>query len=412
MPVTWKNSQRFKPAVVLKRVASVRTMNSKGGPSFAGFELADCLPALHSMLNFPDAASEVDTANLVWRGLAKVVGELTPSSFLAAVNAELSERLTTREQTYFFLTSISIDHRDIPRTLSIGDARISFFPKEYPARFVEARAELLRRHKLPVESEPKEYCRVVVKVNAKTVKGGVNRALRALDLQRSLWCLMGNSQIQLAFGSASLEPINVVRLGSRHTIHLNSGESAVDSVWFEPGFMAARIHRPSKPDVLKANSQWALRRIRGCRYGEKIATALLRFVRALDESDANTAFLRLWSALESLATPGQADYDRLVKRNSFLFQDTEYHRQLLEHLREYRNASVHAGEESDRARTHCFQLQLYLVNMIWFHVRNAKEFSSLVEANEFLDLPVDKIDLQNRLRLIKKAVAFVNPKNS
>ena len=172
--------------------------------------------------------------------------------------------------------------------------------------------------------------------------------------------------------------------------------------------MAANLYRPEKPDVLQANSQWALRRIRASKYGEKIVAALLRFVRALDESDANTAFLRLWSALESLTTPDQAHYDSLVKRSSFLFQETEYHCQLLEHLREYRNATVHAGEESERARTHCFQLQLYFVNMIWFHLRNAGEFSSLGEANEFLDFSVDKTDLKNKLRLTKKAIKFIS----
>jgi hypothetical protein len=408
MAVTWKNPQRFKPAVVLKRVSSVRTVNPEGGASFSGFELENCLPALHSMLNFPDAASQVDTANLVWRGLSKVKGELTPTSFLAAVNAELSEKLATKEEIYFLLTSVSIDHRDVPKTISIADAKMSFFPKRYPARFTKARATLLGHHKVPVESEPDEYCRVVVKVKAKTVKVAVNRALRALDLQRSLWCLMGNRQIQLAFGHARLEPINVVRLGSKHTIHLHSGACAQDGLWFEPGFMAANLYRPEKPDVLQANSQWALRRIRASKYGEKIVAALLRFVRALDESDANTAFLRLWSALESLTTPDQAHYDSLVKRSSFLFQETEYHCQLLEHLREYRNATVHAGEESERARTHCFQLQLYFVNMIWFHLRNAGEFSSLGEANEFLDFSVDKTDLKNKLRLTKKAIKFIS----
>lgn len=407
MPVTWKKSPRFKPAVVLNRIASVRTVNPEGGASFSGFGLEDCLPALQSMLNFPDEASEVDTASLVWRGLAKVGEDLTPSSFLAAVNTELSEKLATKERTYYLLTSISIDPRYFPKTLSVTGAEIVFSPTKYPARFVKPRAELLRSHKVSVAAEPENYCRVIVRVKAKAEKVAVNRALRAIDLQRALWCLMGNSRMQLGFGGATLEPISAVRLGSKHTIHLEDGKPAQAGIWFEPNFTPAKLFRPDKPDVVRSNSQWALRRIQASKYGERIATALLRFVRAFDEPDANTAFLRLWSALETLTTPGQANYDRFVQRCSFLFKDTDFHRQLLEHLREYRNASVHAGEESDRARTHCFQLQLYFVNLIWFHLGNTKVFSTLEEANDFLDLPVNEATLQNRIRLTKKALKFI-----
>ena len=408
MPVTWKKSPRFKPIVVLDRIASVRAVNPEGGASFSGFELEDCLPALQSMLNFPDAASEVDAASLVWRGLAKVKEDLTPSSFLAAVNTELSEKLATKEQIYYLLTSMSIDHRDFPKSLSVAGAEIVLSPSKYPARFIKPRAELLRAHKVPVAAEPDNYCRVVVKVKAKAEKVAVNRALRAIDLQRALWCLMGNSRMQLAFGGPALDPINAVRLGSEHTIHLKDGKPARAGIWFEPGFALAKLFRPDKPAIVQSNSQWALRRIQASKYGEKITTALLRFVRAFDEPEANTAFLRLWGALETLTTPGQADYDRLVQRCSFLFKDADYHRQLLEHLREYRNASVHAGEESDRAKTHCFQLQLYFVNLIWFHLRNANVFSTLEEANDFLDLPISQTALQNRLRLTKKALRFIS----
>lgn len=261
MPVTWKKNPRFKPAVVLERIASVRTVNPEGGASFLGFELEDCLPALQSMLNVPDAASEVDGAGLVWRGLARVKEELTPSSFLTAVNAELSERLATKEQTYFLLTSLSIDNRDVPKKLSLAGAEVVFMPTaNYPTRF-KSRTELLHSYKVPVPPEPNSYCRVVVKVKAKTAQVAVNRALRAVDLQRALWCLMENPQMQLAFGGSELKPISVVRLGSKHTLHLESGEPAKDGIWFEPGFKEAGVLRPNKPNVMQSNSRWALRRI-------------------------------------------------------------------------------------------------------------------------------------------------------
>lgn len=406
MPITWKNGKRFKPAVLLDRIASIRTVGTDGNVSFSGFELEDCLPAIHSMLNFPDVAVDIDTANLVWRGLAKVKNELTSSSFLKSINAELSDRLAAKERTYFLLTSLSIDHRDIPKKLKLLGAELTFTAQKYPIRF-KSREELLRLQTIPVQPEPATYCRVVVKVKAKTANAAVHRALRAIDLQRSLWCLMGNPHMQTLYGNSSPKPINVVRLGSRHTLHTENGEPAEEGLWYEPGFVEAQIFRIKNSTVAKTNSRFALRRLITSSYGEKITSALLRYIRALDEGEANTAYLRLWGALETLVTPGVADYDRLVNRCAFLFQDIDFHRQLLEHLREYRNVSVHAGEESDRARTHCFQLQLYFENLIWFHIRNTKFFRTLEEANSFLDLPSDKLELKRRLEIINKAVKFV-----
>lgn len=161
-----------------------------------------------------------------------------------------------------------------------------------------------------------------------------------------------------------------------------------------------------KPEVVRKNSRWALRQISASSYSECLISALIRFVRAFDERDANTAFLRLWGALEALITPGQADYGKMVQRCSFLFREHDFYRQLLEHLRECRNANVHAGEESERARTHCFQLQFYFSNLIWFHLGNARYFHSLDEANFFLDSPVNKEELKRRLQLARKAVRF------
>jgi hypothetical protein len=407
MTIKWKKGPRFKPAVILTKIDSIRTVNPTGGASFTGFELQDCLPALHSMLDFPEIARELNTSTLVWRGLAKVKGELNPDTFLAAVNQELTERLATSEQSYNLLTAISLDRNDIPQQIKLLGATIRFLAGDYPRRF-RSRTELLSKHFPSGPSTPPNYCRVIVEIRAKSSAAAVHKALRALDLQRALWCLMGNPQWQIAFGAPALRPINVVRLGSQHTLHFPDGTSAKESIWFEPSFAEASIFQIKKPAIARRNSQWALRRITASTYGERLISSLLRFVRALDDRDCGAAYVRLWAALEGLTTPGQADYEKTVQRCSFIFKDHEYHRQLLEHLREYRNTNVHVGEETEDARTHCYQLQLYFVKLIWFHIRNARFFRSLDEANSFLDFPVEVHALKRRLQLNRKAVKFVS----
>jgi len=406
MPIKWKSSQRFKPAVVLSKIDSARTVNPTGGASFSGFDWEECMPALHSMLVLPPVASEIDASALVWRALTRVRGPLTPTDFLAAANLELSTLLATREEQFRLLTTISVKQADIPTTVACLGSNIRFLKGDFPTRY-ESRNQLIKNHPTSVPQAPSSYTRVVISIKAKSPAAAFHKAMRSLDLQRAIWCLLGNSRMQITFGAPSLKPINAIRLGGHHTLHRTDGKEARDEIWFEPGYVETSLFGFSKPAVVRKNSKWALRRLTQSPYKDQIISALIRYVRALDETDANTAFLRLWSAIESLTTPEVADYDKLVRRCSFLFHESVFHRQMLEHLREYRNDSVHSGEYSDHARTLCFQLQLYFSTLIWFHIRNANFFTSLSEANQFLDTPPDKGVINRQLGLARKAIKFL-----
>ena len=355
------------------------------------------------MLSLPAAASEIDSSTLLWRALTSVRGPLTPGDFLAAVNSEISSRLATREVKYRLLTTISLHPDDVPKAISALGTTLRLLPGEFPRAYA-SRAELIRTRPLQTAATPSTYCRVIVSAKAKSPSAAVHKALRALDLQRALWCALANPTMSITLGGPSLKPINVVRLGSQHTLHLAKGEPAAEAIWFDPGFVETSIFRFQKSALARKHSSWAMKRLRTSSYQDQIVSALVRYVRALDEQDATTAFLRLWSALESLTTPGVADYDRLVRRCVFLFRDATYHRQILEHLREYRNETVHAGEFSDHARTLCYQTQMYFLALVWFHIRNASFFKSLDEANAFLDSPADKAGLLRQVTLARKAI--------
>lgn len=407
MPIKWKQSSRFNPAVVLKKIEDVRTVDSNGGVSFAGFEVDSWLPVLHSMLQFPPAAAQVGESAVVWRGIARLKSPLTPSEVLASFNEVLAEKLSTKDTQYCLLTAISLDRRDLPARLRIADAHLTFLPNGYP-RLFRSRDALLRKHPVPVEPTPENYCKVLVRTKAKFPDVGARKALRALDLHRALWCLMGNPEMQFTFGAAEFSPVNVVRVGSVHTLHLQTGEVAASALWFEPSFSEAKIFRPQTPNNFDRNCRWALRQISACPYGDKLEVALVRYARAFDDRDANSAFLGLWGALEGLTSQDQADYQKTVRRCSFLYEERAFHTQVLEHLREYRNVYIHAGEARDSARTHCFQLQSYFSELVWFHVRNARFFRSLEEANEFLDSPHDSTTLKRRAALARRAARFVS----
>lgn len=195
-------------------------------------------------------------------------------------------------------------------------------------------------------------------------------------------------------------------MGSIHTLHRPDGSSAVDGIWFDPIFTKARPFEFLDPVKLHSNCNKALRQIAKCAYREAIISALIRFARALDERDPNTAFLKLWGAFESLSSTANADYERLVNQCAFLFSDRDYHLQMLEHLRLYRNSTVHVGEESSRARNYCYQLQFYFMRLAWFHINNASKFRSLEECNFFLESPTERIELKRQIHLRRQALKF------
>lgn len=405
MPITWKKSKNLKPAVILDRITAIRSVNQGGAPSFSGFGLEDALPALQSMLDFPAVANDVQRSTLVWKALASIPGELTPKTFLAAINDTLSKQIATREAQFHILTALSIAPQGLPAKTQIDGSTLSFLNRPYPRKYA-ARASAIAAHHLPVVSTPDDYCRVIVTVTAKSNFGAMTKALRTLDIQRAIWCLLCNSQMEI-IGQA-WDPINAIRLGSIHTVHNPDGLLASQEVWFEPNFTQARIFQHNRVDMLRKNSTYALGALAQCPYRGALTEALLRYVGALDERDQNTAFIRLWGAIEALTSPGFAIYDQVVRRCSFLFRDSQYHQQILEHLREYRNQSIHAGDQSDNAKTHCFQLQLYFYHLIWFHLRNVGFFTSLEETNAFLDLVPSKTTLLRRKQLIQKAIRFVS----
>ena len=112
--------------------------------------------------------------------------------------------------------------------------------------------------------------------------------------------------------------------------------------------------------------------------------------------------------MEALTIPSETNYDLVIRRASFLIRERDYHQQVLEHLRDCRNRNVHEGDQSEKAKSHCYQLQFYFYHLILFHLSSAGDFASIEVANNFLDLPLNIDTLKNKKRLIEKAIKFIH----
>jgi hypothetical protein len=409
MPIKWKKTPRFNPDIPLRRIASVRTRNPNGkGSSFSGWDLNYSLPLLHSMLAFPEVARDMDHANLIWRAVANDPGDLSKDSFLTELNRQLDADLAQRDEVFHLLTSWSLSNRVKLGSCTVAGVRIKFLGAAYPRKFMPHRTEQLNDHSVPAAESPPQYTRVVATVRAKKASLAFNAAMRAVDLERSLWCLFGNSQMEIM--GRSWAPINAIRLGAAHTVHVDAGPTANSEFWFEPYHAAPEPYKPSDALSLKRLVRRTQRRLNLVPYRQDLVEALLLYVRALDEWNQNSAFARLWSAIERLTSPGYADYDAVVRRCAFLWREADFATQTLEHLREYRNLILHTGTESAQAKTYCFQLQQHFRPLLLFHINNAGRFATLAEANRFLDLPTDALVLKQQQLAISRARRFRSPK--
>lgn len=406
MPIKWKTNRRFNPDVILARINESRKTDPNHGVLFSGFGVSEHIPTLSSMLIFPEASREIDTSSFIWKALTRTPEPITKSSFLKSANDLLDELLSSKQEKYVVLSEISVRKGGLPAKLTHNSVTIHVledFPKKY-----KSRGDVIKDHFRDAQPETRGYLKLSTHIKAKSPTAAVNRAIATLDIHRGIMCLLANHQMQYSLGGHIERPINVIRYGRFHTVHLANGSPAANGTWYERNFTEAPPHIFKESQRSIRSRQTLLSKLNQCKYKNDLENAISRYAQAFDEPDSNTAFLRLWSCLEALTTPNIADYEKLVRRCSFLYKDHEYHTQVLEHLREYRNSSMHLGKISDDARILSYQLQGYFRQLVIFHLVNAPFFKSLEEANDFLDTPPNKAIVSRSIQLAKKAQKFLS----
>ena len=128
-----------------------------------------------------------------------------------------------------------------------------------------------------------------------------------------------------------------------------------------------------------------------------------------DYSDYDIAFLKLWSVLEFLTNTLKAKYDNTIKRTAFCFKEYDFHCQVLNHLRDYRNKSVHTGSsDNSGVKIYIYQLKRYVEELLIFHLSTKMKFSNIESASEFLDLSQDAEFLREKCQLYQKAIKFLS----
>lgn len=413
MSIKWKKSKKLKPEVILKKLDDIKSLTKEGNVSFSSFEYHDAVAALQTMIDYPESVTWMSRQVFLSKAISEVArnGMLDCDNVISEINKQIKSDLAQKEQPYYLLTSISIAPPLLEKAIRLGPCTIRIDEGGHPKKF-SSRINLVKQLKQRgiderVDHSPAGYSSVIISVKSKSVDWAANDCLKALDIVRAVWCLAVNPSME--FVGNEWSPINQIRLGGAHTVHFEDGTLASENIWYEPNFVLAKPYQitPRSIQEYRKYCRNYLSQIKKSKYSSAIKDSLLRYVRALDEKDQNTALIRLWGAMEKLLSPESANFDLVAKRCSFLFKEQDYHRQILEHLREYRNSNVHAGQQSERVKILCYQLQFYFHHLIDFHLSNSRYFESLEQANDFLDLPSDPNILEKRKKLIDKAIRFI-----
>ena len=410
MCATW-NRERSDPDFLAKRLEGIRVRDDAGDHQGFKMPYEDYETVIHSSLNFADNIPETERRRIIALSIRDVAnrGVITQAALIKEISRQEHAYLRLPLRPFTVATSLSIrPTQDLKRT-SIGGCTITFsrqLPKRFNQQPVMERASQLIHGDLPGG-----YTSVRASVRAGSEHEAVEQALDALDLLRGVWNLDINRRLWSRHHSGPRQSFNQILLGPLHTLHEPSGALATDdSLWYEPDYLGA---------VTPLNLGQNLRRLRdfdkavrvrlsNIPYAAEVEKAFRRYTRALDSRDFNKAYLELWSVLESLTATGKSRYDVTIRRALFVWKDKELHKQILEHLRNYRNRTVHAGLNSKEIEILLRQLRNYVEHLILFHLFNGQNFASMERAVEFLDLRPDVAELRRQIRLMRKAVKFLS----
>ena len=397
MSVTWNNKE-YQPEKVIEKIEAARKTGNDGNKvQFIGWGFQEFAALIYSMLDFSNEIPEIDARGFVSKAIfnAAAKGAITTKSLIAEINRLEKAYESLPIEKYVLVSSISLSSSWKINKVKTANSLI-LFDNVLPAKFrKETDALLENAEHLLFANRPTNYLGVRVYVSAKSVHHAADQALETLDFTRGVWNWLLNKRYSRRMSWAGKpEPVNNIILGPIHTLHKPSGKLAATEVWwYEPNYLGAvKLFSPRQEEVegISKSFDYVKKVFKKHKYPHVIQNAFIRYTRALDERDWTTAFLKLWSILELLTDTGKANYDTTIKRTAFLYKEREYNIQVLQHLKKYRNSSVHLDMGNSEMETYLYQLKNYVETLLGFHLHNKFSFDTIQEAAEFLSLPYEE----------------------
>jgi hypothetical protein len=394
-------------APVLRELNRARVTGPEGQPAFDAFVYDSLVPVIWSATSLRVSLSQHGRVVVIGKAIdaAFKTGPLTPESLNAALVVEQKRYLKQRKKEFLVVTRMSLKFSPVFRSRKIGSASF-MFSSHLPSQLRTSREALSGLDSYQAKAAPgSEWVRI--KVLARHPGEAVEFGLDSLDTLRGIWAVALTKGARRRSFGPRLSPLNPLVTGPVYSVHNMNGTAALDTFWSPPNYSqpsaAADLADKWREVVLFESKVRA--RLRTVPYKRVIEEGFRRYAQALDGTDWDSASLKLWSLIESLTSDGVADYDKIIRRTSFIFHDPELELQLLHHIKDYRNAVVHRDASSRDSESIMCEVKRYAGDLLIFHVANGKDFATIEQAGTFLDLPPDQ-------RLLRKALRFLGSENA
>ena len=417
----WVQGKEFHPEEIIQKLNKITSVNPTDGQfsidyGYPDYSYIGLVIVLANMLHLSNELSEIKKIDVLQQviPLVRQKGDITITNLLGQISKLENQYINQPKLDFVLATYISADAWfNEPKLANrhIYNATITF-SHELPERFRASHYQIKDWAKnIILRNFPDRYQAVRVKISARSVAEAAESALDRLDLLRAIWnfSVTRNSWLHPRLSGGIRMPINALVLGPLHTIHKTNGEKATDITqwWYEPSYIApiTLFNVKKNGERMYKWEKWVRERLAKSVYRVELERILVRYVRALDDTNWQNTFLALWSILEHLTTT-TGNYEKTIKRTAFLYEDTDYHVEILNHLRRHRNDLVHEGNNTIFFETLSYQTKYYVDQLLEFHFANHFKFNSLSDAADFLDNTIDENKLKASFLRLKNAIKF------
>lgn len=410
------NGDKHAPSALLDEIGRRTTVLPTGGisrpfPDLNAAEFAiDCSVVIHDSngreINENDAVGIIGTA--IQAAVTDVGGgkPLPPALVLKKADKATSEFLRLPLKEYIVLTSLSI--KEFPaKKIRIQECDVSPVKNRRRFRNTKTLDNVLLVHGFRKHAETTAYMFVGVKAKGRTPNEAFDRATDALHLLRGMWTLLATyGSWSISMGAPRRKPIGVIHNGPIYTLHNGDGSGAIDYYWYEPDYSEDKdLFSPKGDDSwdnIESLRRKFMRKLQVLPYRADVEQLIIRYASALDHSNLDIAFLQMWSILERITQSDQ--YDVVIKRATWLFEDRNAAKERLEFLRTRRNRYVHAAKSGERRDQVVYMIKSFVEPHLLRLIRNDFGVKNLLEYSELLSLPTDAETLRKRQRHVRRAL--------
>jgi hypothetical protein len=319
-----------------------------------------------------------------------------------------------RQSTVPYVLRTSLSMGKLPaKSIMLNGCRVTPTSKHSTIYPLATRVRRNLRGAFETHLDSSEYLRVMVTTKGRTIYEAFEKAATSLDLLRGLWTLLATrGSWSMRFSPSKARPIGIIHTGPVFTLHVVGSSVPSETYWYDPNYESDRDIYSPKSDwgVIDKSRRWACRRLRHLPYRNVLKRLLARYAEALDHTDYDVAFLKLWSVLEAITDTIGGKYDATIERAICTFSDVEIARDLLRSLRLQRNRFVHASHPGKDADQAVYGIKQFVDSHFAALLRNDFDVESLKEYGEILGLPKSVPALKERIGKLQKAVRLHSSK--